>query len=123
MGARAERRAMIALVAIFALLAQALIPSIASAAPVGPGQQVICTGHGLQAIPTGDPGPTKGSPARPCEHCVCPPLAAAPPTSAFAVAELSYSRETAPEAVLRDLPPPARAPPRPPGQGPPDSDA
>jgi hypothetical protein len=124
MSASAERRAVIALLAVFALLVQALVPSIANAARVGPGGQVICTGHGLQTIPTGDIAPAQGTPSRPCEHCVCPLLAAAPPPAlTYAVARLSYSREAAPAAAPGDLPTPARAPPRPPGQGPPDSDA
>ena len=113
---------MIALVVVFALLIQALVPALANAAPAGPGEQVICTGHGLGTILTSDI-PAKGTPSGPCDHCVCPPLASAPPVLAFAVARLSYAREAVPEAIRGDMRPPARAPPRPPGQGPPDSDA
>jgi hypothetical protein len=124
MNARAERRAMIALAAVFALLVQALIPSLASAAPGPRGEaQVICTGHGLSTIQYGKTAPAKGIVAGPCDHCVCPPVALAPPASAEPAVAVAYAEIAAPEAAAADLPPPARAPPRPPGQGPPRSDA
>jgi hypothetical protein len=116
---RAERRAMIALVAVFALLVQVLVPGIAAAAPSASGEQVICTGHGLASVKLGDPSPAKGSAASPCEHCVCPPLAAQPPAMTEPTAAVAYAAEARPEAAAADVPPPARAPPRPPGQGPP----
>jgi hypothetical protein len=114
---------MIALIAVFALLVQALIPALANAAPAAGGQQVICTGHGLQTIAIGHAAPAKGTPAHACEHCVCPPLAAAPPILGFAVATVSFARDARPAAISTRRPAPARAPPRPPGQGPPTSDA
>jgi hypothetical protein len=123
MSANAEHRALIALVALFAVLVQALFPSIAHAARADPGAQVICTGHGLQTIPTGEAVPTKQTPAGPCEHCVCPPVATPPPALAVGVAAPGYSRHAAVETIPRDLPAPARARPRPPGQGPPNSNA
>jgi hypothetical protein len=124
MSARAERRAMVALVAVFVLLVQMLTPTLAVAQPApGLGEQVICTGHGLQTIQTGDAAPTKGSPAAACDHCVCPPVAATPAAVIAPVAFRAFSRHAPPEAISADLPPPARAPPRPPGQGPPLSNA
>jgi hypothetical protein len=122
MGVRAERRAMIALVALFALLVQMLAPSLAAAAPA-PGEQVICTDHGLQTIRTGDTGPAKDAPGHACDHCVCPPVAATLAAVIQPVVFVAFAREARPEAVSTDLPPPARAPPRPPGQGPPLSHA
>jgi hypothetical protein len=124
MSLRAERRAMLALVAVFALLVQALVPGIAGAAPAPSGAaQVICTGQGLSTIHIGDAAPAKGAPAGHCEHCVCPPAAMTPPASAEPAVAVAYAMATRPEAVRADLPPPARAPPRPPGQGPPSFDA
>lgn len=116
---------MIALVAVFALLVQALIPGLASAAPsVRDPAMVICTGHGVQPAPAGDSAPAKGSPAGACQHCVCPPTAAALPAQigvAIGYARIAIRAEHA--ATIADLRPPARAPPRPFGQGPPLSHA
>lgn len=109
---------MIAVFAVFALLVQALIPSLASAATSRPGEQVVCTSHGLTTVKLGDTAPAQAM-SLACDHCVCPPAAAPPPVSAQPVVLVAYAREAAPEAAAIDLPPPARAPPRPPGQGPP----
>ncbi len=114
--ARAERRAMIALVAVFVLLAQALAPA-AMAAPVAyMDGGVICVSH-----PAGD----RGAPAAPamaaehCQHCICPTNMAIAPPIALRLTGLGVferlSHALAPEAA----PDPARPPPRPPGQGPP----
>jgi len=124
--ARAERRAMIALLAVFALLVQALIPSLAMAGPLpmaGKGV-AVCTDHGLMAQAPGDPAPAKGQAAPPCDHCVCPPVAALTAQLQFATAIVRIAVRTEPPAIADvRLLPPARAPPRPPGQGPPSSDA
>jgi hypothetical protein len=119
----AERRAIIALFAVFALMVQALVPAIANAAPVRDGQQVVCTEHGLQTVSLGDAGPAKNQLPAHCEHCVCPPVAAQPPAMVEPAVFVAYAREARPQASSANLPPPARAPPRPPGQGPPTSDA
>ena len=122
MSARAERQAMIALVAVFALLVQMLAPTLAVAGPAsGPGTQVICTSHGLQTIQTGDAAPAQDSPAAACDHCVCPPAAATPaavvaPAAAvrYAVAAIDVRRANSPVAPGRGLaapPPPSRGPP------------
>lgn len=123
MSARAERRAMIALAAAFALLVQALFPAMAMAAAHGPtGEQVICTDTGLQSLAIGG-APANPGPAHGCDHCVCPPVAVAPPQMTLATAFVAYAEAARPEAARPDLPPPARAPPRPPGQGPPTANA
>jgi hypothetical protein len=118
---RAERRAMIALVAVFALLVQALIPAFAMAAPAAGGEMLICTQMGLQTAPgdTGAPAAADHS----CKHCLCPaPVADSPPVAS--VQRIAYAGAEAPIAPRpHRLIPPARAPPRPPGQGPPTSDA
>lgn len=117
---RAERRAMIALATVFALLVQALMPAFAAAGPMPDGATLICTEMGLQAAPT-DSAPPAVDHA--CKHCLRPAPAGAPPTTA-SVARIAYAVATAPAAEFRrTLPPPAHAPPRPPGQGPPASDA
>lgn len=116
--ARAERRAMIALVAVFVLLVQMLAPAFAVAGPVMDG--AICTSMGLQAT-AGDDAPSP--PDHDCKACVCPVLSGDPPRTARVV-RVAYAAMAAPLAEIpRDEPPPARAPPRPPGQGPPTFDA
>jgi len=119
LNARGERRAMVALVAVFVLLVQALFPAMAMATTAPTAGQVICTDHGLQTVQPGDAAPAKGSPARGCDHCVCPPAAIAPPAIIGQVHFVAYALDESPEVAFPDLPPPARAPPRPPGQGPP----
>jgi len=118
---RAERRAMIALVAVFCLLVQALVPAFAAAAPASAGEMLICTDMGLQTAPDGG----TGAPAQKhsCKHCLCPAPAADPP-AVFSVRRIAYAVAATP-AVPKTwrLLPPARGPPRPPGQGPPTSNA
>lgn len=118
---RAERRAMIALVAVFVLLVQALIPAFAMAAPGPDGQLVICTQMGLQSAPDGTGAPPAADHS--CKHCLSPaPVTDLPP--AVSVQRIAYVTTEAPIASrAHRSTPPARAPPRPPGQGPPASDA
>lgn len=120
--ARAERRALIALVAMFALLLQALWPAAAMAAPtLGAGAQ-ICDGLGLKAAPADAPVDQPAHEAG-CQHCICPMATSLPPLVGSASAPVRFAAE-APAQTLRFAPvPPARAPPRPPGQGPPTSNA
>jgi hypothetical protein len=110
---------MIALFAAFALLVQALIPAIASAAPPGDLALVICTSAGLQAAPGPDGHPGQPGGEHACQHCLCPaPATAAPPT--FEPQPVAYVIAEAPRASFPPAAPAtARAPPRPPGQGPP----
>lgn len=120
MTVRAERRAMVALVAVFVLLVQALIPALASAAPSGAGEMLICTQMGLQAAPD-DGAPAAADHA--CKHCLCPaPVSDPPPV--VSVRRVDYAVTQAPVTPRSHrIAPRARAPPRPPGQGPPASDA
>jgi len=118
---RAERRAMIALLAVFALLVQALIPAFAVAAPAAAGELLVCTDMGLQSAPADKGAPPAADHS--CKHCICPaPSTDAP--SVVSVQRIAYVVAQAPSAPRshRTLPP-ARAPPRPPGQGPPTSEA
>ena len=118
--ARAERRAMIALVAMFVLLVQALVPAFAAAGPMPDGANLICTTMGVQQAPDDSTPPATD---HTCRHCVCPAPADLPPAVAQAT-RVAYAVAEAPtSAANRTLPPPARGPPRPPGQGPPASDA
>jgi hypothetical protein len=111
---------MIALVAVFALLVQALMPAFAAAGPMPDGATMICTDMGLQTAPTDNAPPAVD---HACKHCLCPTPASEPPATSNVV-RIAYVVTTAPRMELRRaLPPPSRAPPRPPGQGPPASDA
>lgn len=122
MTVRAERRAMIALLTAFALLVQAMIPSLAMAASPDGGAS-ICTQQGLQAAPTdGDSGQT--STPHECQHCICPAIVADTPAPVVSVRSVAYAVAVASVvATPRGVRPQARAPPRPPGQGPPISNA
>jgi hypothetical protein len=111
---------MIALVAVFALLVQSLLPAFAVAGAMPDGATTICTQMGLQTAPADSTPPAVD---HACKHCLCPAPATEPPSSA-SVARVAYPIATAtPPDIRRALPPPARAPPRPPGQGPPNSNA
>lgn len=122
--ARTERRAIAALFAVFALLVQALIPNIAIAAAGPNGSSVICTLQGAQEAPADGGAPAQPSPSHPCQHCICCPPTAALPPSTVTMASVSYAyAEVPPPAAPERLIPPARAPPRPPGQGPPTPNA
>jgi hypothetical protein len=119
-----DRRALAALLAVFALLVQSLIPAAAVAAqPGGAGALVICTASGTQTItPDGkpvSPAPRKGFGGMPCQDCLASALAvvAVPPVTVERVAYQAARVEHAP--VRSVFAPCARAPPRPPGQGPP----
>lgn len=113
---RAERRAIIALLATFALLVQALIPSLAAASPGAASELLICTQMGLQTAPDAPGAPPV---SHSCKHCLCPAPASAPPPI-VSIARVAYVAELAqPHPAPQIRIPPARAPPRPPGQGPP----
>ena len=117
---RADRRGMIALCAVFALLVQILAPGLASAGPALPdGSMLICADGGQNGL-AGAPIPPGGN-DHPCDHCVCPPSMAPPPTPLQAGRVAYVVAAAAPRPRIRYRIPPARAPPRPPGQGPPAS--
>jgi hypothetical protein len=111
---------MIALAAVFALLVQALAPAFAVAAP-GFGGGVICTSMGAQPAPDDGGGAPPADHA--CKHCVCPSPTNDPPRVA-AMVRVAYVEAPAPFVeTARGRVPQARAPPRPPGQGPPPPNA
>ncbi|WP_293385335.1 DUF2946 family protein [Phenylobacterium sp. SCN 70-31] len=119
MTAHAERRAMLALVLAFAFVVQMLAPALATAAPTPDGGVTICTTMGLQTLGADlNPGDAPEGPHH-CQHCVCPaPLSPADPL--MSATRVVYATGVAPVAdTPRGLRPQARAPPRPPGQGPP----
>jgi len=116
-----DRRAIAALLAVFALLVQALVPSLA-AASVGPGQDLgaICAPAGVTHH--GDaPGAPAQHPGGGCDHCVCPMAAAPPPATAAGAVPVRYADCAAPTLSRRAGPAPGRglAAPPPPSRGPP----
>lgn len=117
----------IALLAMLALLVQALMPAAAMAHDAAGQAVVICTADGAKSVEVaGDvigkkaPSPnSKGFAGLPCAQCVAVSLATTtPPDVAVAPVLYSVRIEAAPRAALTGVAM-ARAPPRPPGQGPP----
>jgi hypothetical protein len=113
----------IALLAMLALLVQSLIPAAAMAHEAGTGQSfVICTVDGAKTVTIDGqaPAPKKGFAGLPCYQCVAASLAVTDtPDSLVSLPVLYAARvEIAPPMARRGMAP-ARAPPRPPGQGPP----
>ena len=115
-----DRRALAALVAVFALLVQALVPAAAiAAAPDPSGVMVICTGTGITTVSDKAPGKPKGFAGMPCQDCLAAALAVTQ-TPELAVQPVTYAVARVEHAAVQPLlEPRARAPPRPPGQGPP----
>jgi len=122
--AKQDRRAIAALLAVFALLVQALIPTAALAArPDAAGATIICTATGTETLGA------DGKPASPhkrdfggmpCQDCLAAALAVVTPAPAPTVQPVAYAIARVEHAPVRSLlAPRARAPPRPPGQGPP----
>ena len=123
MSARAERRAIVALMAAFALLLQVFIPAAALANSNVAGAEVVCTGHG--AVSPGKPGTPVGHhhEAGGCDHCVCPAAAGPPPAAIGAAAGVvvAYAEAVEQAGLGADDCVPGRglAAPPPPSQGPP----
>ena len=122
MSARAERRAIVALLAAFALLLQLFMPAATLANSKVASGDVICTGHG--AVSPGNPGTPADHhhEAGGCDHCVCPIAAGPPPPALGAVAEAVAYSETVEQAGLGAddcVPGRGLAAPPPPSQGPP----
>ncbi|MFI4964677.1 MAG: DUF2946 family protein [Caulobacterales bacterium] len=122
--AKHDRRAIAALLAVFALMVQALIPAAAMAAQPGPaGALVICTASGAHAVaPDGGPAPPahRGFGGMPCQDCLAAAMAVVAASPVMAIEPVAYQTARVDHApVVRLLAPRARAPPRPPGQGPP----
>ena len=113
----------IALLAMLALLVQALVPAAAMAHDASGQSVLICTADGAKSVEVagdviGKKDP-KGFGGLPCAQCVAVSLATTTPPD-VAIAPVLYSAriEAAPRAALTGVAM-ARAPPRPPGQGPP----
>jgi hypothetical protein len=117
-----ERRALAVLVAVLALLVQGLVPAAAMAsAPTASAAMIICTGNGVTTVTEpGSPSKPKGFAGMPCQDCLAATLAATQASPALAILPVIYATariERPPSERL--IEPRARAPPRPPGQGPP----
>jgi hypothetical protein len=112
-----------ALLGVLALLVQALLPAAAMAAQSqGHGETVvICTQMGAQTIKLGlDGKPQKGGFAGlPCQDCLTASTAALPAPAPVALPVAYVVAQVEHAAPHRAAPQLARAPPRPPGQGPP----
>jgi len=116
-----DRRAVALFMAVFALLVQALVPAAAMAAtPNTPDAMVICTGTGVTTVADRTtPSKPKGFAGMPCQDCLAAALAVTQ-TPALAIVPVIYATARIDRpAVERLVEPRARAPPRPPGQGPP----
>ena len=119
---RGDRWAFAALVAMFALLVQAMLPpsAMASAAASDP-FSIICTGSGTATAQAESAAekPAKGFAGMPCQDCLAAAMAfvATPELTIAPVAYAVAFVEHEPDA--QHIAPRARAPPRPFGQGPP----
>jgi hypothetical protein len=117
-----------ALLCVFALLVQAFMPAAAMAAQGTSADEtiVICTQMGVQVVKLGgnDAPAPKGFAGLPCADCLGAATAATLPAPERPALPVAYEAprvehvETA-DLALRG----ARAPPRPPGQGPPAPNA
>lgn len=111
-----------ALLAVLAVMVQALMPSAAMAAQAGGrGETItICTGMGLQTVKVDGQGQKKGFAGLPCQDCLAAASAVVMPPPQPAVVRVAYATAFVLDAPRAELTPrSARAPPRPPGQGPP----
>jgi hypothetical protein len=115
-----DRRAIIALFVMFALMVQALIPTMAMAGQ-SDGRITLCTAGGTETLSThgrsGAPAPDHGAP---CHDCLAAALVATTPSPVLAIQPVAYAVARVEHVTTAGLiSPRARAPPRPPGQGPP----
>jgi hypothetical protein len=116
-----ERRTLAVLVAVFALMVQALVPAAAMAgAPNASAAIVICTGAGVTTVSDQAPASKpKGFAGMPCQDCLAASLAVTL-LPALAIQRVIYAAARIEQAPAeRLIEPRARALPRPPGQGPP----
>ena len=115
-----DMRGLAALVAMFALMVQALAPAAAMAA--SPDAMIICTQSGTATVafaPAGSPSKPKGFAGMPCQDCLAAAMAMIE-TPQLAIQPVVYLTERMEHAPTEQpIEPRARAPPRPPGQGPP----
>ena len=120
-GSRQDRRAFAALVAVFALLVQAMLPGAAMASSGGDPFGVICTATGTATVSPHAPAqaPAKEFGGMPCQDCLAAAMAVVQ-TPELAIQPVAYAVARIEHEPARQQPAPrARAPPRPPGQGPP----
>jgi hypothetical protein len=109
---------------VLALLVQAMLPAAAMAATAGAqrGERiVVCTVSGVRTITVGDhpTGGGKSFAGMPCQDCLAA-AAVALPAPEPQIAPIVYAQTAVERPRERSWPPSlARAPPRPPGQGPP----
>lgn len=113
------------LAAVLALFGQALLPAAAMAAESLASVRIeLCTEQGAKTVVIGADGEQKkGFAGLPCHDCLAATMAAvaAPELAVVQVAYVTTQvRHAAPAPTLQ---PRARAPPRPPGQGPPSLNA
>ena len=110
-----------ALLAVFALLVQTLTPAAALARGADGALAVICTAAGTATIATSD-APSqqpKGFAGMPCQDCLAAAMAAITPPE-LSIRPVAYVMATVEHITpAQQISPRARAPPRPPGQGPP----
>jgi len=104
-------------------MVQTLIPGAAMAArPDGAGGTIICTAAGPQTISAdGKSSPAHKTPGgMPCQDCLAAAMTVVAPAPAPTVQPVAYAIARVEHAPVRPVfAPRARAPPRPPGQGPP----
>ena len=121
------RALLAAFAAMLAMLAQALTPAAAMAHDLRESGStiVICSAEGSRVVILDDDGSVRTAPAKTfmglkCSNCVGPTLAVTPdvPVPAFTTVRYAQVVETVLVRVL-GVRGHARAPPRPPGQGPP----
>lgn len=122
-----SRALLAALAAMLAVFVQALTPAAAMAHDLRESGSaiVICTAEGSKVVILGEDGSVRTAPAKgfmglKCSDCVGATLAATLDAPAVAIAPVQYAEfvETPVERVL-GVRGHARAPPRPPSQGPP----
>ena len=110
------------LLTFLALMLQTLLPGAAAASQGAGGQTiVICGAMGVQTVevPSEPSQDDKGFAGLPCADCLAPSLAALPAPEPVATPVVYIAQRVEHTAAREHRPQLARAPPRPPGQGPP----
>lgn len=110
---------------LLALFVQALLPAAAMAAQAGAGrgeQIVVCTLSGVRTVAVGghETG-GKGFAGLPCDNCLAAACAVTPTPEPEIRAAVYACAQVEHAPGRQDAPKLARAPPRPPGQGPPQA--
>jgi len=121
-GSRAgARRLWAAVLAVLALMTQAMIPAAAARAQAAAPSLIICTAQGAKAAAThGGLAHKDGFAGLPCARCLALSLAAVAPQAPSAPTRVAYAgRSVGWAPAVRPGLPGARAPPRPPSQAPP----